>query len=88
MYQVTSDKLRLIRALAGISQREFADIIKADKKSVSAWEVGKSRPNEDSVKKIVDFVGENDFMLLDSTVYALPMQEMMIRLKDRAEHRL
>lgn len=84
MYQITKEKLRLIRTLTGVSQREFADLIRTNKRSVSAWEVGRSIPNVDSVKKIVDFVGEEEFRLLDSVVYALPLQDLSIKLKEKA----
>ena len=81
MYQITREKLRLIRTLAGVSQREFAELIGTSKRSVSAWEIGRSQPNQDSVKKIVDFVGEGEFRLLDSVVYTLPLQDLSTKLK-------
>ncbi|EMJ6440494.1 helix-turn-helix transcriptional regulator [Bacillus cereus] len=84
MYQITKEKLRLIRTLTGVSQREFAHLIGTTNRSVSAWEVGRSTPNVDSVKKIVDFVGEEEFRLLDSVVYALPLQDLSLKLREKA----
>ncbi|WP_445662209.1 helix-turn-helix domain-containing protein [Bacillus sp. FSL R9-9530] len=81
MYQITSDKLRLIRALTGVSQRQFANLIGVDKRSVSAWEVGRSIANQDSVKKIVQFVGEDNYKQLDSLFYAMETQELTQRLQ-------
>lgn len=87
MYQITSNKLRLIRALAGVSQREFADLIGADKKSVSAWEVGRSIASQYSVKKIVQFVGEDNYKQLDSLFYAMETQELTQRLQRKVATR-
>ncbi|PRT22457.1 MULTISPECIES: helix-turn-helix domain-containing protein [Bacillus cereus group] len=84
MYQINKEKLRLIRTLTGVSQREFADLIGTNNRSVSAWEIGRSQPSQESVKKIVDFVGEEEFRLLDSVVYALPLQDLSIKLKEKA----
>lgn len=84
MYQITREKLRLIRTLTGVSQREFAELIGTNKRSVSAWEIGRSQPKKESVKKIVDFVGEDEFRLLDSVVYALPLQDLSAKLKVKA----
>jgi transcriptional regulator with XRE-family HTH domain len=88
MYHITSEKLRLIRTLTGVSQREFGELIGTNKRSVSAWEVGRSQLSQDSVKKIVDFVGEDEFKLLDSVVYAMPMQEISMKLKRKAAAKL
>ncbi|MCX9098296.1 helix-turn-helix domain-containing protein [Bacillus anthracis] len=87
MYQITKEKLRLIRSLAGVSQREFAELIGTNKRSVSAWEIGRSIPNADSAKKVVNFVGEDEFRLLDSVVYALPLQDLSLKLREKAANK-
>lgn len=87
MYTVTPKKLRFIRVLSGLSQQKFGEIIGAGNRSVSAWEVGKSKPNEDSVQKIVDYVGEDNFKLLDALTYAMPMQKLADELKAKANER-
>lgn len=88
MYQITGDKLRLIRALANVSQRELADLIGVDKKSVSAWEVNRSVCSTESVAKIVNFVGEENFKLIDARFYAIQTQDIMKQLQRKAHERL
>lgn len=88
MYQITGDKLRLIRALANVSQRELADLIGVDKKSVSAWEVNRSVCSAESVAKIVNFVGEENFKLIDARFYAIQTQDIMKQLQRKAHERL
>ncbi|TKI79279.1 helix-turn-helix domain-containing protein [Bacillus mycoides] len=84
MQQMTSGKLKLIRTLIGVSQREFAELIGTNKRSVSAWEIGRSIPTKSSIKKVVEFVGEEEFRLLDSVVYATPLHDLSIKLKEKA----
>ncbi|HDR7900371.1 helix-turn-helix transcriptional regulator [Bacillus toyonensis] len=87
MYQITSDKLRLIRALANASQRELAEIIGVNHKSVSAWEANRSACNSESVAKIVNFVGEENFKLIDARFYAIQTQDIMKQLQRKVHDR-
>lgn len=87
MYQINSDKLRLIRALMGVTQKQFAYLVGVDIKTVSAWEVRRSIANQDSVKKIVQFVGEDNYKQLDSLFYAMETQELTQRLQRKVATR-
>ncbi|MCR6845258.1 MULTISPECIES: DNA-binding transcriptional regulator [Bacillus] len=84
MQQITIEKLKLIRTLTGVSQRKFAELIGANKRSVSAWEVGRSIPTKSSIEKVVKFVGEDEFRMLDSVVYATPLHDLSRKLREKA----
>lgn len=77
MYQLNSSKLKLIRGLMGVTQKQFADLVGVDTKSVSAWEVGRSIANRDNVKRVVQFVGEKNFEQIDAWFYSTDTQRLM-----------
>ncbi|HDR4869084.1 MULTISPECIES: helix-turn-helix transcriptional regulator [Bacillaceae] len=77
MYQLNSSKLKLIRGLMGVTQKQFADLVGVDTKSVSAWEVGRSIANQDNVKRVVQFVGEKNFEQIDAWFYSTDTQRLM-----------
>ncbi|HFJ9281771.1 hypothetical protein AT278_20640 [Bacillus cereus] len=77
MYQLNSSKLKLIRGLMGVTQKQFADLVGVDTKSVSAWEVGRSIANQDNVKRVVQFVGEENFEQIDAWFYSTDTQRLM-----------
>lgn len=77
MYQLNSSKLKLIRGLMGVTQKQFADLVGVDTKSVSAWEVGRSIANQDNVKRVVQFVGEKNFEQIDAWFYNTDTQRLM-----------
>ncbi|WP_193222142.1 helix-turn-helix transcriptional regulator [Bacillus sp. B1-WWTP-T-0.5-Post-4] len=77
MYQLNSSKLKLIRGLMGVTQKQFADLVGVDTKSVSAWEVGRSIANQDNVKRVVQFVGEKNFKQIDAWFYSTDTQRLM-----------
>lgn len=77
VYQLNSSKLKLIRGLMGVTQKQFADLVGVDTKSVSAWEVGRSIANQDNVKRVVQFVGEKNFEQIDAWFYSTDTQRLM-----------
>ncbi|KAB7674917.1 helix-turn-helix transcriptional regulator [Bacillus sp. B1-WWTP-T-0.5-Post-4] len=77
VYQLNSSKLKLIRGLMGVTQKQFADLVGVDTKSVSAWEVGRSIANQDNVKRVVQFVGEKNFKQIDAWFYSTDTQRLM-----------
>ena len=50
-------KLKELREIKGISQRELADILDVSRGSVGNWESGTREPNLATVKKIADYFG-------------------------------
>ncbi|WP_026487138.1 helix-turn-helix domain-containing protein [Caldanaerobius polysaccharolyticus] len=50
-------KIRMLRKKAGLTQKQFGDIFNIAKSTVSQYESGKSRPDDDTKKKIARYFG-------------------------------
>ena len=50
----THEKILGLRRVAGLSQVEFADILKVKQTSVSQWESGKKKPRAEALIKLAD----------------------------------
>ena len=73
------ERIRNIRKLNGITQKQLADACGIDDATVRKYESGKLNPKADTLKKIARGLGVNEIVLTDSS---LNTPEAMIRLFD------
>ncbi len=53
-----ADNLRKLRKNQGLSQKELADIVGVDQRTVSAWETKTAEPSLDMLAKLCEIFGE------------------------------
>ena len=61
-------KIRQLREMHDLTQRELATVIGISDKAVSAWENGKKTPRMPVIKKLADYFGVTTGELVDDTV--------------------
>ncbi|MBQ8428651.1 MAG: helix-turn-helix transcriptional regulator [Clostridia bacterium] len=54
-----AENLKNLRSGAGITQKELADYLKVDQRTISAWEHGVCEPNFALLAEICDFFSES-----------------------------
>lgn len=75
-----SDKLRLLRTQANLSQEDLADELHVSRQSVSKWESGISFPEIEKLISISDYFHVSLDALLKAPLYDTPITETMDRL--------
>ncbi|MBE5104160.1 helix-turn-helix domain-containing protein [Bacillus sp. FSL L8-0152] len=87
-YHLTGDKLRLIRAFANIKQKQLAELLGIESRSISTWETGRFNPTAESAAKVVSFVGERNFQRIEAILSDLNNVEMMDELRLKVNNKL
>lgn len=75
-----SDKLRLLRTQANLSQEDLADELHVSRQSVSKWESGISFPEIEKLISISDYFHVSLDALLKAPLHDTPITETMDRL--------
>ena len=75
-----SDKLRLLRTQANLSQEDLADELHVSRQSVSKWESGISFPEIEKLISISDYFHVSLDALLKEPLHDTPITETMDRL--------
>lgn len=75
-----SDKLRLLRTQANLSQEDLADELHVSRQSVSKWESGISFPEIEKLISISDYFHVSLDALLKAPLHDTPIAETMDRL--------
>ncbi|MGE1040015.1 helix-turn-helix domain-containing protein [Bacillus thuringiensis] len=84
---MNADQIKLIRAMAGLSQIEFAKMLNVDKTHLSKWERGVLKPSIKSVNKIVSLVGSDNVRRLNALVHSLTMVELQESIKRKFQNK-
>ena len=67
------DRLKNLRKLKNISQKDFANTIGVSQQAVASWEVGRTEPSNTVLKVIADYFGVSvDYLLGNDTVRTDP----------------
>ena len=62
-----SDKIVRLRKSNGMSQEELADKLGVSRQAISRWEMGRSRPDVETLQRLADALGVELTELLDET---------------------
>ncbi|HDR6286397.1 helix-turn-helix domain-containing protein [Bacillus toyonensis] len=84
---MNADQIKLARAMAGVSQTEFAKMLGVDQSNLSKWERGVLKPNKKSVNRIVKLVGEENIRKLSALVHSLTMTEVQEAIKQKFQNK-
>lgn len=76
-------RLRQLRASAGMTQAELADLIQCAKGNISKWEQGKSSPEISSFQKICRAFGVSESWLLEVPVASCETQPSFFRAQNQ-----
>lgn len=79
-------KIKMLRAILGVNQEEFATLIGVFPLSVWNWENG-TNPSQSSMKRIADFLGEDDLDRFMSSVDDPEFQEMAYRMRCKVQNK-
>lgn len=85
IYKMNADQIKLARAMAGVSQTEFAKMLGVDQSNLSKWERGVLKPNKKSINRIIKLVGEENTRRLGALVHSLTMTELQESIKRKFE---
>lgn len=58
-------KLRNLRQYYGLSQQDLADCLRIDRSTYASYEIGRSMPSLESIKRIAEFLHVSSDFLLD-----------------------
>ena len=81
-----SDKLRLLRTQANLSQEDLADELHVSRQSVSKWESGISFPEIEKLISISNYFHVSLDALLKAPLHDTPITETMDRLVLQSMH--
>ncbi|MGN4445817.1 helix-turn-helix domain-containing protein [Bacillus cereus group sp. MYBK79-1] len=84
---MNADQIKLARAMAGVSQTEFAKMLGVDQSNLSKWERGVLKPNKKNVNRIVKLVGEENIRKLSALVHSLTMTEVQEAIKQKFQNK-
>lgn len=64
-----SDRLKKLRMDKGISQAVLAKILGVSQQTIGSWEVNRTSPDSEMIKKIANFFNQTTDYLLDNSIY-------------------
>ena len=64
MILMLSEKIRLCRKQAGLSQEELADQLEVSRQAISKWEMGQSAPDPEKIVRMSELFGVSTDTLL------------------------
>ncbi|MBK5349132.1 helix-turn-helix transcriptional regulator [Bacillus sp. TH44] len=79
-------KIKMLRAILGVNQEQFANLIGVFPLSVWNWENG-TNPSRSSMKRVADFLGEDDLDRFMSCVDDPEFQEMAYRMQCKVQNK-
>lgn len=77
------ETLKIVRNKKGMSQRELAEKLGVSQQTIGSWEVGRTAPDPEAIKKIADFFNVSTDYLLGKTDTSSPPLPSLNRKDER-----
>lgn len=77
------DKIKFLRENNKVTQEQLSIICHTSRKTISAWENNRNKPNEEIVKKIADFFNIDSKILLDNSITSTQLSFSLNRFNIR-----